>query len=647
MRWRWLLVSTVILLVAFAARVIWLDRQALWWDEGLNVYFAHQKPSDLLAETRATHDANPPVYRLALGAWIDLVGSSAFVVRLLSVVAGIGTVALTLTIGRWLLSRRAALLGGLFVALAPMQVYYGRETKGYAFAAALAMVSTYVWARKLGYLEGSERSGGPIRWWFVYVIGTAGAIGAHYYLSLLVLWQGLWVVHRWLLACVRGDGEAYRAASRRLLHWVLAMVAVALLLTPWVLMVFGTTREMVTGVSESESLSVASYLLQVGTAFGGGPGEGTTVRFVMGSIFVGLGLLGLLGIPSKWRRAFMVTWMVVPMAAAYAIQSAFSFFSPRFLLHLGPPCYLLAAVGVWLLGQRLRALGWAVPMVVIAAAWSICLHDLYTQPPIAPGIGPMSKAEDPRSAIARLRRLSKPNDALAYVYIWQVGYVHAYYAQNDLAFYRAHYSPETAEQGLGEIFDSHTRLWRLGYRLGARNPIQASSAWLEAVTKLDAYRTATTIHGRHSLTLYLSPSFQTPGVEMSQRSVSFDQRIRLTYPTVDAQLDPGDVLALPLTWQALTGLDEDYKVFVHLGLPNQPPLIQEDRRPREGLAPTNTWRVGETVADRYGLLLPETIGPGRYEVRVGLYRASGGERLMIEDTDGRDALLLGHVEVRP
>ncbi|MEA3342248.1 MAG: glycosyltransferase family 39 protein, partial [Chloroflexota bacterium] len=152
-RGRWAIAPVIVLLLAFAARLFWLDRHPLWWDEGLNVYFAHQTPAALLEETRITHDANPLVYRLAMGGWKDLIGGSAFTLRLFSVFLGTSAVALTWAIGRWLTSRQTALLAALFVALSPMQVHYSRESKGYAFALVCALLSTYAWGRKLGYFQ--------------------------------------------------------------------------------------------------------------------------------------------------------------------------------------------------------------------------------------------------------------------------------------------------------------------------------------------------------------------------------------------------------------------------------------------------------------------------------------------------------------
>jgi hypothetical protein len=57
----------VILLAGFALRVAGLNRRPLWWDEGNNVYFAHQGLPGVFRESRATQDTDPPVRHLTLG----------------------------------------------------------------------------------------------------------------------------------------------------------------------------------------------------------------------------------------------------------------------------------------------------------------------------------------------------------------------------------------------------------------------------------------------------------------------------------------------------------------------------------------------------------------------------------------------------
>jgi hypothetical protein len=119
----------------------------------------------------------------------------------------------------------------------------------------------------------------------------------------------------------------------------------------------------------------------------------------------------------------------------------------------------------------------------------------------------------------------------------------------------------------------------------------------------------------------------------------------LRYPHVDARMAPGDVLALPLRWQAVSEIDDDYAVFLHLGLPGKAPIAQGDGRPYGGPDQTKTWLVDEELLDRRALVIPDGVPPGSYRVGVGLYRPSDGYRLPVDGTGGQDMLSLGQVEV--
>lgn len=634
----------IVLLTAFALRVIQLDRLPLWWDEGNSVYFAHQSLSALVSETRTTNDTDPPVYRMALGGWKALAGSSPFAVRFLSASLGVVIVALTWTVGCWLArrtnvqpaSRRTALLAATLVALSPMQVYYSREAKGYAFATVCALLSVYAWGRGLGYFGDSPPPRGEaIRWWAAYVLSTAAAIGAHYYLGLLVLWQGLWMTGNAASALLDGN-PTRRQALVNLGQWTLAAMAVALLLSPWALAVFGTTVRGVTGLSRGDALSLWTYLSQVVGEFGAGPdAEGIAALIASWA----LTLLAVIGAATGGRRAFLLTWVAVPLSAAYLMQATYSFFFPRFLLYLGPAFYLLASRGIEALGRilgrpGLRRLPAAILTVAIIGLWVPELTCICTRP--------VNEAEDLRPAIAHIQALAQPEDALVYVYVWQVGYLFSYYPQNELSFYRAYFHPQTVGPELERIFDEHPRLWLLSYRIATADTHNLSASWLEA----EAYRVDDNRYGHHHLALYLAPDFRTPGVEPNEGLAHFDGRIELSYPSVNAQLSPGDALALPLRWRALADLDEDYVVFAHLGPPDVPPLAQSDGQPQNGLNPTSAWVAGQEVLDRRALSLPDTLPPGRYPVMVGLYRLSDGSRLPVSDTGAQqDTVLLGHVRV--
>lgn len=620
----WSVTLVVILLLAFALRVVHLNHRPLWWDEGLSAYLVHQGPLTMIREMQATNHADPPVYLLALNGWEVLAGSSPFALRYFSALMGVVSVALTWTVGTWLANKRAALLATLLVALAPMQVYYAREAKGYTFATACALLSAYAWGRKLQYQTGRSvdlhRAKTQFRWWIVYVVSTAAAIGTHYYLGALVLWQGCWMLGRAGTALRQGRWTRPEAIAH-LRKWGLAMAAVGLLLAPLILPLFSTTVRGVTGVSKEEGLPLWRYLGQVGRVFGAGPvAEGPIAWIVSGC----LALLGALGALTGGASVFLLSWIGVPLAAAFLVQSAYSFFHPRFLLYLGPAYYLLVSRGV----ARLRGASAIIPVALVLALCIPNLAPIYTRP--------VDEAEDPRSVAAHIRALDRPDDALVYVYIWQAGYLFSHYPQNELSFYRAYYTPQTVEAELEAIFAQHPRLWLLSYRIGAKDANNLSGSWLEQ----EAYRVESTWYGRHNLALYLAPDFHTPGVGPARDIASFDERVELSYPVIDARLRPGDALALPLRWRALTALSEDYSVFVHLGLPGEPPLAQSDGPPQ-----TSAWREGQPVLDRRALLLPPGTPPGRYVVTVGLYRPSDGSRLPLDRAGNQDALPLGYVEV--
>ena len=128
------------------------------------------------------------------------------------------------------------------------------------------------------------------------------------------------------------------------------------------------------------------------------------------------------------------------------------------------------------------------------------------------------------------------------------------------------------------------------------------------------------------------------------------------------EVQPGDVLALTLYWQALrpdsgqgVKLDSrqgegtlavDYTVFVHLLGQYDRVLAQRDAAPGLGGRPTSQWEPGEVVADPYLLALPEAAyAPEEAVWEVGLYDARTGRRLAA--ADGKDNVRFGSVSVQP
>jgi hypothetical protein len=121
----------------------------------------------------------------------------------------------------------------------------------------------------------------------------------------------------------------------------------------------------------------------------------------------------------------------------------------------------------------------------------------------------------------------------------------------------------------------------------------------------------------------------------------------LSHTPVPEPVAAGEILPLTFFWQADTEINKEYKVFIHLIDEGHTVVAQRDSGPVGGWRPTTGWAVGAVVRDNHGLLIPEDVPAGKYELIAGLYDAEG-TRLPVVDERGRamgDSLSLGMVQI--
>jgi len=133
--------------------------------------------------------------------------------------------------------------------------------------------------------------------------------------------------------------------------------------------------------------------------------------------------------------------------------------------------------------------------------------------------------------------------------------------------------------------------------------------------------------------------------------LSYDLSIPNTQYPISTHLKPGDSLTVTLYWQSLAEMNQDYSTFVHLLDENELIVAQRDMYPGQGLYPTSLWAIGDTIANRYVLLLPETaFAPNRAQLEVGLYDFATGERLPAYGPNGEplgDNARFHEIEILP
>jgi hypothetical protein len=143
---------------------------------------------------------------------------------------------------------------------------------------------------------------------------------------------------------------------------------------------------------------------------------------------------------------------------------------------------------------------------------------------------------------------------------------------------------------------------------------------------------------------YLAPQFTQldPGPEpvalIEPLAADAPQIMLLDYELVPpTQITP--TLTLTLTWQAVAPITDDYTVFVHLLAGDGSKAAQRDTRPCEGECPTNAWRPGEIITDRYQMALDPGAATGPYRLAVGLYLLDTGDRATVVGREDKTVFL--------
>jgi hypothetical protein len=133
------------------------------------------------------------------------------------------------------------------------------------------------------------------------------------------------------------------------------------------------------------------------------------------------------------------------------------------------------------------------------------------------------------------------------------------------------------------------------------------------------------------------------------KEVNFDDKVtflgwELRSEDGEDHLVQGREFELTTYWRCEGKMSRDYKVFVHID--GAGPRIHGDHPPVKDLFPTREWRPGDYIKDVYKGDVPLYQAKGRYRVRLGLYRGKTRMKVKDEPTAVKNAVPLGHVELK-
>jgi len=210
-------------------RFVGLGNESIWLDEVTSVLIARLDVPSLVIWTAA--DVHPPLYYLTLHFWLRF-GETEFAVRSLSALFGVYTIVIVYALARELFDRDVGLLSALLLALSPMHIWYSQEARMYAMVTAWSLSASYllVLAVRSDSMALRRRQ---TRYWLGYVLFSVLALYTHYFELFVLLFQNLFILY-WLLS--RGRRRLWQDGAERKLwrRWLLAELGIALLLLPWV-----------------------------------------------------------------------------------------------------------------------------------------------------------------------------------------------------------------------------------------------------------------------------------------------------------------------------------------------------------------------------------------------------------------------------
>jgi hypothetical protein len=102
------------------------------------------------------------------------------------------------------------------------------------------------------------------------------------------------------------------------------------------------------------------------------------------------------------------------------------------------------------------------------------------------------------------------------------------------------------------------------------------------------------------------------------------------------------------TWWKLPGpMESDLNFFVHLVAPGA--QVAYDHVPGDWMYPADRWKPGQIMENRILFQVPFGVAPGEYQVYIGVYRRSTGDRLSVLEgpDDGTNRVFLGTVTIKP
>ncbi len=342
----------LIIVLAFILRLINLN-QSLWFDEAINVVAAGFSDFWWFVARYSIGDFHPPGWFAILWVWGHIFGFSEISVRLPSVFFGVATVWLIYLLGKELFNRKVGLLAALFLAIAPLHIYYSQEARMYVFSTFAVTLSFYFLHRLTINRKWSEIG---------YIVSIVLVLYSDYLPILVIPTQIFYLLF------------VKKINIKILVSYFIAGVA----FFPW-LTIF--PLQLQTGINKTVSLpgweeivggsNVRDLLLIPIKIFFGKVTLSNKILYAAISVFTGL-IFGsiFLNVLRKLDKSKMllISWVIIPLFLAFSISffvPVLSYFRMIFIL---PGLYLIMAKSILEFPRKIAIASFSIILFISIAS---------------------------------------------------------------------------------------------------------------------------------------------------------------------------------------------------------------------------------------------------------------------------------------
>jgi hypothetical protein len=644
------------LIGAFAIRYFRIDYAEVGGDEAFSYSFSLDSPQGIVSTTLNIGEPHPVGSYLLLHYWLELAGRNEIALRFPGICCGVLAVAVLYRLGRRLyasIGQHASsvpLIAAWLFALSPFLIAESRVARMYSMSLCLSLLSTWLM------LELLSSPGNPVvaqsALWrnaftscalkrlIAYVLVSWAALNVHYFSGAILLAQNIYVLARVIT-------PAWRAQPHKLARWVVAQLVILAAFIPWYLLVRTILRDYHGNSIFSPALDwMVTYMAGL-FSVGIQAGNLLPVYTWAGLGLATLGAIRLLwaGPRQRWAVLLLVLTVAVPFMLAYLDSRGRSTFAERQVIAAAGPFFLLIAAGLspWgsVSGQRNRQVAvWVLPGVVTLAfiggmAWGIYgyYREQFSHPNFSATFIQFVQRYSANIPPAQLRVAQNyPDPGITFYYRQTPQAINLPYRANDM---------DSTLQAVRDLATNHVQ--RIILRMdvgnwwnGGSGKDIAQSALSTTYTKVFEQFT-----GRWTIAIYSLMTRQ----DMQTVGISFENGLMLERAATRSLTElktsiPNKYLEVHLSWKpGAKPLKGTEKLFIHI-------LDQAGQAPSQLDVPLTPPDI-ETPVKTHSVPLADTLPPGDYTVRVGIYDPGQPGAPRLRTSDNADGISIATLHIAP